>query len=240
MNLRFIGEFAWSYGIKSIPRGPSYVVASMMYPLVFLFLIVIFSSGKFLAFGVVGGFIAIVAENSLFSSSDAAFQRIELKFQDLLVTTRISHLDYILAMGLSFLAPSLPGIAVYAVIGAIIHIFTLASAALFAAILVLVLLSTLSIALMIASFAKHTRNIWGISSIMVVLLTMVPPTFYPYTILPKAVLYLFMLSPVTLAAIASQGAFGLTPQLSYAIPLLVAETIIYFAIAMKLTKWREN
>ncbi len=240
MNLRFIGEFAWSYGIKSIPRGPSYVVASMMYPLVFLFLIVIFSSGKFLAFGVVGGFIAIVAENSLFSSSDAAFQRIELKFQDLLVTTRISHLDYILAMGLSFLAPSLPGIAVYAVIGAIIHIFTLASAALFAAILVLVLLSTLSIAFMIASFAKHTRNIWGISSIMVVLLTMVPPTFYPYTILPKAVLYLFMLSPVTLAAIASQGAFGLTPQLSYAIPLLVAETIIYFAIAMKLTKWREN
>jgi ABC-2 type transport system permease protein len=212
----------------------------MMYPLVFLFLIVIFSSGKFLAFGVVGGFIAIVAENSLFSSSDAAFQRIELKFQDLLVTTRISHLDYILAMGLSFLAPSLPGIAVYAVIGAIIHIFTLASAALFAAILVLVLLSTLSIAFMIASFAKHTRNIWGISSIMVVLLTMVPPTFYPYTILPKAVLYLFMLSPVTLAAIASQGAFGLTPQLSYAIPLLVAETIIYFAIAMKLTKWREN
>ncbi len=240
MNLRFIGEFAWSYGIKSIPRGPSYVVASMMYPLVFLFLIVIFSSGKFIAFGVVGGFIAIVAENSLFSSSDAAFQRIELKFQDLLVTTRISHLDYILAMGLSFLAPSLPGIAVYAVIGAIIHIFTLASAALFAAILVLVLLSTLSIAFMIASFAKHTRNIWGISSIMVVLLTMVPPTFYPYTILPKAVLYLFMLSPVTLAAIASQGAFGLTPQLSYAIPLLVAETIIYFAIAMKLTKWREN
>lgn len=240
MNLRFIGEFAWSYGIKSIPRGPSYVVASMMYPLVFLFLIVIFSSGKFLAFGVVGGFIAIVAENSLFSSSDAAFQRIELKFQDLLVTTRISHLDYILAMGLSFLAPSLPGIAVYAVIGAIIHIFTLASAALFAAILVLVLLSTLSIAFMIASFAKHTRNIWGITSIMVVLLTMVPPTFYPYTILPKAVLYLFMLSPVTLAAIASQGAFGLTPQLSYAIPLLVAETIIYFAIAMKLTKWREN
>ncbi len=240
MNLRFIGEFAWSYGIKSIPRGPSYVVASMMYPLVFLFLIVIFSSGKFLAFGVVGGFIAIVAENSLFSSSDAAFQRIELKFQDLLVTTRISHLDYILAMGLSFLAPSLPGIAVYAVIGAIIHIFTLASAALFAAILVLVLLSTLSIAFMIASFAKHTRNIWGISSIMVVLLTMVPPTFYPYTILPKAVLYLFMLSPVTLAAIASQGAFDLTPPLSYAIPLLVAETIIYFAIAMKLTKWREN
>ena len=240
MNLRFIGEFAWSYGIKSIPRGPSYVVASMMYPLVFLFLIVIFSSGKFIAFGVVGGFIAIVAENSLFSSSDAAFQRIELKFQDLLVTTRISHLDYILAMGLSFLAPSLPGIAVYAVIGAIIHIFTLASAALFAAILVLVLLSTLSIAFMIASFAKHTRNIWGISSIMVVLLTMVPPTFYPYTILPKAVLYLFMLSPVTLAAIASQGAFGLTPPLSYAIPLLVAETIIYFAIAMKLTKWRED
>ncbi len=240
MNLRFIGEFAWSYGIKSIPRGPSYVVASMMYPLVFLFLIVIFSSGKFIAFGVVGGFIAIVAENSLFSSSDAAFQRIELKFQDLLVTTRISHLDYILAMGLSFLAPSLPGIAVYAVIGAIIHIFTLASAALFAAILVLVLLSTLSIAFMIASFAKHTRNIWGISSIMVVLLTMIPPTFYPYTILPKAVLYLFMLSPVTLAAIASQDAFGLTPPLSYAIPLLVAETIIYFAIAMKLTKWREN
>ena len=240
MNLRFIGEFAWSYGIKSIPRGPSYVVASMMYPLVFLFLIVIFSSGKFIAFGVVGGFIAIVAENSLFSSSDAAFQRIELKFQDLLVTTRISHLDYILAMGLSFLAPSLPGIAVYAVIGAIIHIFTLASAALFAAILVLVLLSTLSIAFMIASFAKHTRNIWGISSIMVVLLTMVPPTFYPYTILPKVVLYLFMLSPVTLAAIASQDAFGLTPPLSYAIPLLVAETIIYFAIAMKLTKWREN
>lgn len=240
MNLRFIAEFAWSYGIKSISRGPSYIIASFMYPLVFLFLIVIFSAGRFLAFGVVGGFIAIIATNSLYSSGDAAFQRIELKFQDLLVVTRISHIDYIIAMGLSYFAASLPGIAVYIVIGLLINLFTPVSAALFILILFFVLFSTLSIAFMISSFVKHIRNIWGIDAIMVVLLTMIPPTFYPYTLLPKAVLYAFMLSPVTPAAIASQSAFGLTKAFPYALPILIIETIIYFAIAAKLTRWREK
>ncbi len=240
LNLRFVSSFAWYYGIKSIPRGISYIISSFLYPIVFLFLIVIFSEGKFLAFGVIGGFIAIVATNSIYSSSDAAFQRIQLKLQDLLVATSITSIDYMFAMALSYLATSLPGIGIYAVIAVMLHLFTAYNALAFTGILLLLLIATLSIAFIIAGMTKHLRNIWGISAITNVLLTMVAPSFYPYTILPKAALYALMVSPVTPAAILSQGLFGIAPKMPYILPLFIIETAVYFAVALKFTHWREK
>lgn len=237
---RFIGAFTWYYGLVTIPRGMSYIISSIMYPLAFLFLIFIFTQGKFIDVAVVGGFIAIVASNAIYSSSDAAFQRIQLRFQDLLVATNISFYDYMFAMTLSYLANSLPGIAVYAIIGLLLHLFTIARAAEFTAVLLFVMLSTSSIAFIIAGFIKHIRNVWGIASIVSLLLTVIPPTFYPYALIPKAALYALMVSPVTSAAMLSQGIFGISKFPLYAIPVLVIETIVYFTLAVKINRWREE
>jgi ABC-2 type transport system permease protein len=240
LNLKFIGTFTWYYGFKSIPRGPSYIISSMMYPLVFLFLITIFSAGKFLDFAVIGGFISIVGMNAIYSSSDMAFHRIQLKTQDLFVATSISSTDYALAMSFSYLATSTPGIAVYAIIGVLLSLFTLANAAILAVLLLLVLFSVSAIAVLVSGMIKHIRNVWGISGILSVLLTVLPPIFYPYSILPKPVLYLFMLSPVTPASMLAQAAFKLQPFHYYAIVVLLVEIAVYAYIAKRLNHWREK
>jgi ABC-2 type transport system permease protein len=240
LNLKFIGTFTWYYGVRSIRRGPSYIIGSILYPLVFLFLVTIFSAGKYIDYAVVGGFISIISMNAIYSGSDVAFQRLQLKMQDLFVATGIGPLDYMLGMGLSYLASSLPGIAVYAVIGIYLGIFGIASAAIFVLLLIAVLLGTMAISFTIFGFIKHVRNIWGIAGIVSILLTVLPPTFYPYFILPKALLYVFMISPITEVAMLSQGIFGLAPMAFYAIPVLVVEIIIYSLIGIKLMRWREK
>ncbi len=240
LNLKFIGTFTWYYGIRSIKRGPSYIISSILYPLVFLFLITIFSAGKYIDYAVIGGFISIVSMNAIYSGSDMAFQRLQLRTQDLFVATGIGPADYMLAMGLSYLASSLPGLAVYAAIGILLGIFGIVSTLAFIVLLLAVLLGTMAISFTIFGFIKHVRNIWGIAGIVSILLTVLPPTFYPYTILPKALLYVFMISPITSVAMLAQGAFGLAPIAYYAIPVLIIEIIIFSLIGIKLMRWREK
>ncbi|MCL4403134.1 MAG: ABC transporter permease [Candidatus Marsarchaeota archaeon] len=240
MNLRFIGAFTWYYGINSISRGPSYVLSAMLYPLVFLFLITIFSAGKLIDFAVLGGFLSIIATNAIYGSADAAFQRIQLKIQDLFVATSLTPFDYTFGLTFSYLATALPGLLIYGIIGALLGIFSALPLLAFVGIMLLLLVAAMSIAVIITGLIKHVRNLWGVISIVSVVLTMVPPSFYPYVILPKWALYLLMISPVTPAAMLSQGLFGLEKMPLYALPVLLFETAAYFAIAMRMSGWREK
>ncbi|EQD30329.1 ABC-2 type transporter [mine drainage metagenome] len=240
MNLKFIGVYTWYYGVRSIKRGPSYIISSILYPLVFLFLITVFSAGKYIDYAVIGGFISIISMNAIYSGSDWAFHRLQLKIQDLFVATGIGPVDYMFAMALSYFASSLPGIAVYAVIGILLGLFTPLIAAVFIVLLFAVLFGTMAISFTIFGFIKHVRNIWGVAGIASILLTVLPPTFYPYTILPKPVLYVFMLSPITEVAMLSQSLFGLVPFAFYAIPVLMLEMVVYLVIAKYLVHWRES
>ena len=68
MNIRFIGTFAWYYGVKIFSRGPSYVIASLATPLSLLFIVYILTAGKILDFAVVGGVISLVGSIGLQSA----------------------------------------------------------------------------------------------------------------------------------------------------------------------------
>ncbi|MCL4411490.1 ABC transporter permease [Candidatus Marsarchaeota archaeon] len=240
MNLKFIGAFTWYYGINSIPRGISYVVSSLMYPLVFLFLITIFSAGRLIDFAVIGGFLTIVSSNAVYGSADAAFQRIQLRIQDLFVATRLSPFDYNFGLAFSYLATSLPGIALYVLIGLYLGIFSALPFLAFIGVMFVLLIAVMAISIVITGLIRHVRNLWGVMAIVSVVLTTIPPSFYPYTILPKWALYVLMVSPVTPAAMFSQWLFGLSPFAWYALPVLAIETLVYFAIAMRMSGWREK
>lgn len=240
MNLRFSLAFAWYYGFRTIKRGPSYVIASLSSPLTLLFLIYIISHGELIRYAVVGGFLGLVASVSFASVADAAFLRIQLRIQDLFVATSISPTDYILGLTLSYIIFSMPGIILYAIIGAIIHIFTLDSIIAMILLLVVLTISTAGLSMTIGGAVKHIRNVWGISAIMSVVLTVLPPTFYPYTYLPKYIIYILSISPTTSAAVLAQGFFGLEPIMYVMIPIMIVECIVFFTLARFFTRWREN
>lgn len=240
MNLRFSLAFAWYYGFRTIKRGPSYVIASLSSPLTLLFLIYIISHGELIRYAVVGGFLGLVASVSFASVADAAFLRIQLRIQDLFVATSISPTDYILGLTLSYLIFSMPGIILYAIIGALIHIFTIESIVALILLLVMLTISTAGLSMAIGGAVNHIRNVWGISAIMSVVLTVLPPTFYPYTDLPKYIIYILSISPTTPAAVLAQGFFGFEPIMYIMIPIMVVESVIFFTLARFFTRWREN
>lgn len=240
MNLRFVGLLAWYYGFRTIKRGPSYIIASLSAPLTLLFIVYIITSGSLVPFAIIGGFISLVASVALSSSGDAAFFRLQLRIQDLFVASSITPVDYILGLTVSYLVFSMPGIALYVSLGVLYHLFTLISALALALILVTLVLSTSAISFIIASSIGHIRNVWGIAGILSIVMTVLPPTFYPYTYLPNYAIYALSISPATPAAVLAQGVFGLAPFHPNMIYVMVGETVLYYGLARYLTRWREK
>ncbi|MEM0158124.1 MAG: ABC transporter permease [Thermoplasmataceae archaeon] len=239
MNLRFIAYLAWTYGFRAILRGPSYIIASLSSPLTLLFIVYILSRGTLLKFALVGGFIGLVASVALSSSGDAAFMRLQLRMQDLLVPSKVKPSDYMVGLTLSYFIFSFPGLVLYALLGFYFKLFTPASAFLLLVVMLILVISTSSVSFIVSGTIKHVRNVWGIAGIMSVVMTVLPPTFYPYTYLPKWALVVLSATPVTPAAIVSQGIFGLQPMLLNEVYVLIAETVLFFALARYFTKWRE-
>ncbi len=239
LNLKFIFLLAWYYGFNTILRGPSYLVASLSTPLTLLFLVYILSHGAFVSYAVVGGFTALISTISLSSAGDAAFLRLQLRFQDLLVATEVGPTDYMLGLTLAYLVFSLPGIAIYAVFGAYLHLFTIINSLELTGLLVILVIATASFSFIISGLIKHVRNVWGIAGILSIVMTVLPPTSYPYTFLPNWGIWALSLSPTTPTAILAQGIFSLSPMYPIMIVILLSETVLFFVLARYLTRWRE-
>lgn len=239
MNLKFIFYFAWYYGFYIIKRGPSYLIASLSLPLTLLFMVTILSHGTLISFALIGGFVSIIASNCINGASDAAFFRLQIKIQDLFVPTRITPDDYMMGLTLSYLVFSMPGIILYAILGIYWRIFTLNSIIPIIFILIAVTLSVSNIAFIIAGILKHIRNVWGITAVLSIVMTVLPPTFYPYPFLPKIALYVLSISPVTPASVLLQGFMGFEPVLWNMVYILIAETLALMILGRRFIKWRE-
>ncbi|MCL5408344.1 MAG: ABC transporter permease [Candidatus Thermoplasmatota archaeon] len=239
MNPKFILYFAWYYGFYVILRGASYLLASLSLPLALLFMVTIFTHGTLIAFAIAGGPIAIVAANSINGAGDAAFFRIQIRIQDLFVATSITSQDYMFALSMSYLVFSLPGIVLYAILGAYFKVFSLSSLLPIVGVLVLLTLTISNLSFIIAGLLKHIRNVWGITAILSIIMTVLPPTFYPYTFLPQGVIYILSVSPVTPAAVLIQGIVGLEPMQFSMIFILFTETILFTLLGRKFIRWRE-
>ncbi len=239
LNIRYISTFAWYYGFRSIARGPSYIIASLSSPLTLLFLVYILSKGQLLAYAVAGGFVSLVATVALQSSGDAAFLRLQLRIQDLFVASPISATDYMIGMTLSYVVFSGPGIILYIILGLVFHLFTFIGTIVLVTVLLILVVATSSISFIISGAIGHVRNVWGIAAILSVIMTILPPTFYPYTYIPRFYLYVLSISPVTPAAVLVQGYFGLSPVLPAMWLILIVDLTVFYVAARTLTRWRE-
>ncbi|QRF76116.1 hypothetical protein Thermo_01631 [Thermoplasmatales archaeon] len=240
MNPKFSLYFAWYYGFRVIGRGSSYVIASIATPLTLLFLVFVLSRGELVEYAIIGGFVSLIASNGLTSASDAAFLRLQAKIQDLFIATSINSIDYMIGLTLSFLLFTTPGIVLYAGLSLVYHLFTIERILVLIGVLFMLALSTSAISFIIAGAIKHIRNVWGIVGILSIIMTILPPTYYPYTFLPKYVIYILAISPATPAAIILQGSFGLSPEFLAMIVVLFAETAVYLSLAKYFTRWREK
>ncbi|WP_221287667.1 ABC transporter permease [Stygiolobus caldivivus] len=239
LKIKFILAFARFYGYAPLTRGAVYVFSYLTVPLAELFLIYIITKGAFVKFAIAGGLITVIATNGLSFIADFAFLRLELKLQDLLVATEISAGDYILALTVSNLIYSSPGIITYLVLAFIYHLLNITNFVPALFVLLLLLLNTSALGFFIGSLIPHVRYSWGIGSIMGTLLTILPPVFYPYYLLPNTIFETVYPLPTTLASLLIQNLTGLisTKLVVQSLILLVIETALFYYLSIKFSRW---
>ncbi len=239
MRTSFIWSFTKFNGLSWITKSPPNLIANVVTPACLVFIIYLLSGGKLLPFAIVGGFVAMIAASSLTVTGQSAMFRLEFRLQDLIIATRTGIVDYMLGFAMGNMVFVLPGMAFFAALTVIFGLFTFGRILVTLAVVFLLSLATTPIAFYAGSKIKRTIGMWAISGIVSALMTLLPPTFYPYTVLPKPLLYILALSPVTPAAATLQGVYGLAPMDYYMPLLLVIEVVFYTLAARALTQWRE-
>ena len=240
MNLRFIWAFAKFNGVSMLRDNPWSVIATVVTPCCLLAIVYLLSGGSLIAYAVVGGVIAIIASTALASTGQTAMFRLEFRIQDLVVSTKVHILDWVSGFAVANLVFATPGIAFFTILSVILHLFTPLRFATTIVVALLLALTTTAIGVFVGGKIKRTIGMWAISGILSALLTLLPPTFYPYGILPKPILYLLAISPITPAAVILQGAYGLGKVNNLMWPILIGEVIFYVSVVRRYGSWREK
>ena len=242
-RLRSFGTLIQINGLIPIRTQPLYLVNLIASPLSFLFFIWIVSRGADLAFGLMGGMVLTMLSVGTGLQSDLTHYRHDLKFQDVVVASPVEAPVYVAGMAFSELVYSLPGLAVFVILFVYYGFATWTSVVVLTGVLLLVWSFATAFAFTLATYFQDVRETWMFSPIFSLLLTVLPPVYYPIYYLPSWAQLAARFSPTTYAAELVQGAVGLVPiSWSTAVVdwvVLVGFTAVLFVIAGVKARWKD-
>ncbi|HTZ61392.1 MAG TPA: ABC transporter permease [Thermoplasmata archaeon] len=230
-------------GLIPIRTQPLYLVNLVASPLSFLFFIWIVSKGTDLAYGVMGGMVLTMLSVGTGLQSDLTHYRHDLKFQDIVVASPVEAPVYVAGLALSELVYSLPALAVFVALFVIYGFATATSIAVLVGALLLVWSFATAFAFTLSTYFQDVRETWMFSPIFSLVLTVLPPVYYPISYLPGWAQIAARFSPTTYAAELVQGAVGLQPlsfggaTLDWVV--LVAFTAALFLLAAFKARWKD-
>lgn len=240
MNFKFVYTFGKIYGFRTTKRFAAYIVYSLLIPISLLFIFGIISSGRLVPLAILGGLISVFVTNGINTLSDSAQLRIQHKFYDLFIATPLASVEYVMGFVLAELFFALPSIVLFMAIGYAYHIFTIYLAVLTVLIMLMLYFAIAFFSVGISFLPRHTRSIWSFTGILTLALTLFPPVYYPYTELPKPVLWLFLLLPSGSAAVFLQGVFGFSKVMHLSGYIFVAEFLAYMIVALLIVRLKMN
>jgi len=113
-QIKLVVVFAWLYGWLAVVREPFWLVSSLLTPISIVVIMTVFGGLHYMYFGLLGGLAMAVSSSGGFTIiGDATYLRLELKFQSMLLNTRLNPVSYTLGLALSELTYALPGLAVF-------------------------------------------------------------------------------------------------------------------------------
>jgi ABC-2 type transport system permease protein len=244
-----IFQICYFNGFLALRRSPILFIAIVLTPLSFLFFLYVIAPHAVLPFGIVGGvmFTALFTGNGMMN--DCAYLRLERQLQQVFITSPMRPISWILGMALSELAFTVPALALFIFVLALVVPFgPLTLVALVGVILLTWLLST-SLGFLLSTFFRQLREIWPVGTVVFTSLSVLPPIFYPLAAIPANFRWAAFIAPSTYASQLADHAAGLTvptvsvvPGLS-SIPVeavgMVLLTVLFTLVAMRLARWRE-
>lgn len=230
-------------GIIPIRRQPLYLLNLLASPLAFLFFIYIAGGVGLLPYAIGGGMILTVLSIGTSLQSDLSHYRHDLKLQDLMVATPVEAWVYVSGMAFSEFVYSIPGMAVFAVLWVFHGGATVVATLTLVGVLLLVWAFASALGFTLATFFSDVRETFAFSPLISLGLTVLPPVYYPVSLLNPLVRPFAYLSPTTYAADLLHGVVGLgstsiTGQLiDWAV--LIGFTVGLLALTTWKARWRE-
>ncbi len=242
-RLRSLFTLVLLNGVIPIRTQPLYLVNLLASPLSFLFFIYVISHGTLLAFGITGGLVLTMLTAGTGLQSDLTHYRHDLKFQDVVVASPVEAPTYVIGMALSELVYSLPGIAVFVVLFVVKGYVTLDSVVVVGGVLLLVWGFATALAFTLATYFEDVRETFMFSPLISLVLTVLPPVYYPLAYLPHWAQLVARISPTTYAAALVQCSVGIAPSscgsglLDWVV--LGGVTATLFAVAAFKARWKD-
>lgn len=250
-RLRSILTIAYMNGIVPMRTQPLFLVNTIVSPLSFLFFVYVASRGTLLPYAVSGGLILTMLSIGTSVQTDMTHYRVDLKLQDLVVASPVEGPVYIAGLALSELCYSIPGVTLLAVlwVGTAGSISLLGALTLFVVLLMVWAFAT-ALGFTLATYFADVRETFILSSLTSLVLTVLPPVYYPVSYIPSGLLHnLAFIAPTTDAAdlVRSTGSFagvtGYVPpstgQLAIDWSVLIIATVGLFLLAAFKARWRE-
>jgi len=239
-GLKTVFAIAWFNGFVNLRRSPLSVLNFVLTPFSILFFIFIFGGARATTYGLVGGIVSTIVSSSIIIETDAAFIRILLKIQDMFVASPCSPLSYVAGLALSELINGVPGIVIFLILLSHFNHVGVLGGTLIALSVGLTWASISSLGFFISTFARDPRDLWVYSPILTVLLSFLPPVYYPIQLIPSWIRPVAYLAPTTYSAQIIRIAAGISKgdPLAY-LAGIVVYTLILVYFAGKRMRWRE-
>ena len=240
-NLRSIFILAYMFSILWILRNLLSLIYLFFAPFTVLFLLYALVGSEVLPYALVGAYVMTLVQAGSAIIGDAAWHKLELKFQDMIVASPISEAAYLLAEALSELLYSVPALIILStlILQFNPNISTLST---LLAVTSLVWLLTSALGFYISTYIPNIRNAWQTSLVVGLILAVLPPVFYPIDRVPESLLWLAYIPPTTHAALILRDSIGFKSHLnvSYSWIILILYTIAFLALATYRAQWREK
>jgi ABC-2 type transport system permease protein len=254
-NLRTVGAISYYYGILPTIRVPSLLPFVFAMPFTILFILFVagsstgssVASSDYFRVGLAGAITMSVAQQGLILGADLTNFKIEHKFQSMVVASPVSAFTYYMSVALSELVFAAAPIAVLL---AIAHVVSGVGAFAILEILGVILLiwvTTSSIGFFLSTYVLNTRTAFLTVTFISTIISILPPVFYPITVLPSFLQPLAQLAPTTHASLLIQNLIRpptaipiSNSQVTLSWIALPIFTAVFLAIALFKARWREK
>ncbi len=243
-DLRTIGALSYYIGILPMIRIPTLLPFVFSTPFTILFILFVTGRGETILYGIAGAVTMTVSQQGLFLGADLTNLRIEHKFQSVVVASPVSPLTYMFSVAMSELAFAVPALVI---LFAIIPYFTagVTSATVFqiTTAVLLTWITTSSIGFFLSTYVLNTRTAFLTVAFISIILSVLPPVFYPIQIIPNRLRWLAEIVPTTHSSVLIQNAIGIsTPptQTTLSWLALPAFALVFLLLALFKAKWTET
>ena len=240
-QIRSISSLNAINGLYPLLRRPFALVAILSTPFSFLFFIYLFGGPSKILIASLGGLLFTIVNAATMLQTDLLFYKLDLKFQQMIAASPISPMTYTIGLATGNILFTLPGLVIFmAIVIYVSHIGVLQILALSATLLVTWIIFSM-FSFLVSTRVREMRDIWPISVMFSIIFGVIPPIYYPISILPQEVQYVAYMVPTTWAALILKGIIY-TGFSSIVFPsvVFVLEIIGVLAFTYRFSDWKNN